>query len=163
MLIAAAFAFGGRFLASLDSERVACIREILLMINIIETRLRFSATPVVELLTLIEDSGSCNRLGFVKKCRLAVENGDSFNGAWRKSIEECRAFCKLLPEESKKLIAMGGDIGVTDIEGQLSCCGYYKKLFDNSLVEKEDKSKHSSKLFPPLGVLLGISAAIFLV
>ena len=159
--VAAAFGFAGKYLAFVACEKAEIIREILQMINVIETRLRFNATPVSQLLLLIEESG-CRRLGFIKECRTEVENGCAFCKAWEKSIRNSGYLCSLLPEETKHLIAMGADIGVTDIEGQLSCCGYNRQIFEKSLREKEEKSRQSSKLFPPLGVLLGISAALFL-
>ncbi len=159
--IAAAFAFGGKYLAFVANEKAEIIREILQMINVIETRLRFNATPVSQLLLLIEESG-CKRLGFIKECRIEIENGCAFDKAWEKSIRNSSHLCSLLPEDTKHLIAMGADIGVTDIEGQLACCGYNRQIFEKSLCEKEEKSRQSSKLFPPLGILLGISAAMFL-
>lgn len=162
LFIACAFAWGGRFAASLDSKRTELIRSILLMINIIETRLRFCAVPVAELLRLLEES-ECSHLPFISKCRLAVENGEPFGAAWKACISECRSFCRLIPEESAKLIAMGSDIGVTDIEGQLSCCNYYREIFFAYLSEREEKSRRSARLFPPLGMLLGVSAVLFIV
>ena len=132
------------------------------MINIMETRLRFSSVPVKELLAEVENGG-CEALTFISDCRVAVENGEPFSKAWRESILGCRRFCGMLPDESAKLISMGSDIGVTDIEGQLSCCGYYREIFAASLSEKDEKRKHSAVMFPPLGILLGISAVMFLI
>lgn len=161
LLVALSFALGGRYLAWLDAEKVVRVRSILQMINIIETRLRFCATPVIELLAIIEASGS-NCPDFVEHCRKATENGEAFFSAWENSVKNDRFLVKFMPDETQKLVAMGADIGVTDIEGQLSCCGYYRQIFSDFLAVNEEKSKRSSKLFPPLGILSGISAAIFL-
>lgn len=162
ILVAAGFALGGRALASRDNKKVETIKDVLRMINIMETRLRFSGVPVAELLLAIENGG-CNSLIFISKCRAAVENGEPFNKAWRESIIGCRQFCRMLPDESAKLVSMGSDIGVTDIDGQLSCYGYYREIFSASLSEKDEKRRHSAVMFPPLGILLGISAALFLI
>lgn len=161
LLIAFSLALGGSYLAWLDSEKTLRVRSVLQMINVIETRLRFCATPVGELLTLI-DASECKGLDFVKNCKTALENGEAFFFAWEQSIKNDRFLTKLMPEETQKLIDMGADIGVTDIEGQLSCCGYYRQIFADYLLANEEKSKRSSKLFPPLGILMGVSAAIFL-
>ena len=162
VFIASAFALGGRFLAQTDAKRVSAVREILLMINVMETRLRYSEIPVIRLLALLEENGF-SRLVFLTECRRMLSDGEAFSSAWKKSIGQNRSFCLLLPEESRKLIAMGTDIGVTDIEGQLSCCEYYRTVFEKALTEREEKSRRSSRMFPPLGMLLGISAAIFLI
>lgn len=162
VFIASAFALGGRFLAQTDAKRVSIVREILLMINVMETRLHYSEMPVIRLLSLLEENGF-SQLGFLSECRKMLSEGEAFGSAWRKSIGQSRTFCLLLPEESRKLMAMGTDIGVTDIEGQLSCCRYYKVVFEKSLTDREEKSARSSRMFPPLGMLLGVSAAIFLI
>lgn len=162
VFIASAFVLGGRLLAQKDAKRVSVIREILLMINVMETRLRYSEMPVNRLLALLEENGF-SQLGFLSECRKRLSDGEAFGMAWGKSIEQSRAFCVLLPEEARRLTAMGTDIGVTDIEGQLSCCRYYKVLFEKSLTEREEQSERSSRMFPPLGMLLGVSAAIFLI
>ncbi len=161
VLIALSLALGGSYLAWIDTEKVSRVRSILQMINLIETRLRFCATPVSELLEMAEAS-NCKGLGFVRVCRISVENGEAFFSAWEHSIKEDRFLSKLMPDEAGKLVDMGADIGVTDIEGQLSCCGYYRQIFEDFLSVNEEKRKRSSKLFPPLGILMGVSAAIFL-
>lgn len=153
---------GGRAVALKDAERAEAVKDILRMINVMETRLRFSGVPVAELLLAVENGG-CDNLIFIGRCRAAVEKGEPFNKAWRESILGCRQFCRLLPDESARLVSMGSDIGVTDIEGQLSCCGYYREIFSASLSEKDEKRKRSAVMFPPLGILLGISAALFLI
>lgn len=161
LLIALSLALGGSCLARLDAEKVLRVRSILQMINVIETRLRFCAAPVSELLALIETS-DLHGLDFVGICKTKVDSGDSFFSAWKQSVNKDVFLTRLMPEESQRLIDMGADIGVTDLEGQLSCCGYYRQIFENCLKTNEEKSKRSSRLFPPLGILMGVSAAIFL-
>ena len=161
VLIALSLALGGSYLAWVDSQKVLRVRSILQMINVIETRLRFCATPVSELLATIEAS-DCSGLEFVKDCRVSVENGEAFFSSWEKSVKSDRFLAGLMPAVMQNLVDMGADIGVTDLEGQLACCGYYRQIFEGFLADSEEKSKRSSKLFPPLGILLGVSAAIFL-
>ncbi|MBR2869572.1 MAG: stage III sporulation protein AB [Clostridia bacterium] len=161
LLVAAAFVIGGRMLASAASERVEFIKEILLMLNIFETRLRYAGAPVSELLHLASEGG-CSRLLFLEKCGILLAEGEIFKDAWEKCIREHTAFCRLLPEESEKLIGMGSDIGRTDVEGQLSCCGYYKEIFGACLLEKEEIFRRSAALYPKLGIMFGVSAALFL-
>ena len=89
--------------------------------------------------------------------------GTDFYSAWKESIESETEFCSLLGKSAKSLISMGSELGSTDLEGQLSCCEYYRKIFETDLEEQREKSMKYSKLFPSMGLLLGVSAAIFMV
>lgn len=66
-------------------------------------------------------------------------------------------------EAKEYLAALGSDIGATDVDGQLNSCGYYKRLLTAELEQREEKNRRSSKLFPALGVMLGVSAAIMMI
>lgn len=163
VLIAAAFACAGGYFASLDKKRAETLEDILLMLSITETQLRYSRMPVSDLLKNLCENNALGGLGFLKKCRELLCFGESFSSAWKKSIEASSELKRLLPETYDNLLVLGDEIGATDIEGQLSCCEYYRSVFSRVLTEREEKSKRSLKLFPPLGLLLGISAALFII
>ena len=71
--------------------------------------------------------------------------------------------CRILSGALRHLTALGAEIGSTDLEGQLSCCEYYKNIFSAELENQQEKNKKYSKLFPPLGLLAGVSAAILMI
>lgn len=163
ILFAAAFSLAGKWAASLQEKRVAVTGEIMLMINIVESRLRYSHLPVTDLLRILCDSTGLTELGFIKGCRERVCFGEPFPDAWKNSIEAETSLCRLLPDTTKNLAAFGADIGTTDLESQLSGCEYYKRIFSAELDIQREKSMRYKKLFPPLGLLLGISAAIMII
>ncbi|MBQ4626875.1 MAG: stage III sporulation protein AB [Clostridia bacterium] len=163
VLIAAAFGSAGRYYAYLEKKRVQTLREVLMMISVTQTRLKFSRLPVSELLKSLSENSALSGLGFLKTCRELLSFGDSFSSAWKKSLDQSFEMKKLLPEAYENLLVLGDEIGATDLEGQLSQCEYYKKLFEGILEEREEKSKKSARLFPSLGLLLGISAALFII
>lgn len=161
--VAAAFFLGGRYIAFLESEKAALITDVISMISSVENRLRYSCPPLSDVLRALVDSG-CGRLSpFVNSCAQAVACGIPFPTAWKESLLNERELCRLLDGEENSLIKLGEALGTTDIEGQLSCCEYYKSIFETELSERREKSVRYSKLFPPLGMLLGISAAIFMI
>lgn len=162
LLLAGAFALAGRWAASIQEKRVAVTGEIMLMINIVESQLRYSHMPVTDLLRVLCDNTGLSELEFIKNCRERVCFGEPFPDAWRNSIETETVFCRLLPETVGNLAAFGADIGSTDLESQLSGCEYYKQIFSAELELQREKSMKYKKLFPPLGLLLGISAAIMI-
>lgn len=162
-LIVAAFASAGGYFASLDKKRAETLRDIILMLSITETQLRYSRMPVPDLLKSLCENSALSGLGFLRESRELLCFGESFSSAWKKSIEASAELKKLLPETYDNLLVLGDEIGATDLDGQLSRCEYYSRVFSRVLAEREEKSKRSAKLFPPLGMLLGISAALFII
>ena len=163
LLISAGFGFGGFSLASYYAKRISVIREILLMISVIETQLNYACLPVSDILNLLCESKRYENLGFLLKCRSETENGEPFPNAWKKSVQSEKELCRLLSDFTVHLERLGADIGSTDVSGQLRCCEYYRRIFESELALREETGKKYSKLFPALGLTLGISAAILMI
>ncbi|MBQ8763637.1 MAG: stage III sporulation protein AB [Clostridia bacterium] len=163
VLLAVGFSLAGRWAAAMQKKRVSVISEILLMINVVESRLRYSHLPVSDLLRVLNENTGLSKLGFIKNCREKVCFGEPFPAAWQECVEAETELCRLLPESSKHLASFGADIGSSDLESQLSGCEYYKQIFSAELELEREKSQRYTKLFPSLGLLLGISAAIMIV
>ena len=163
LLFALGFALAGKWAAAVQEKRVALAGEIMLMINIVESQLRYSHIHVTDLLRILCENSGLSELRFIKNCRERVCFGEAFPVAWRESVESESEICRLLPEASVHLVAFGTDIGSTDLESQLSGCEYYRQIFDGELSAQREKSKKYNRLFPPLGILLGISAAIIII
>lgn len=163
VMIAAAFALGGRWLAAYQSKRVSVINDIILMLSVVETQLRYACLPVPELLRILSENPSVSRLGFIKCVREKVCFGEPFPDAWKFGVEAQSELCRLLGDTVHHLIRLGSDIGATDLEGQLSCCECYRKVFEKELKLQEEKSCKYNRLFPPLGLLAGVSAAILII
>ncbi len=160
-LVASAFACAGIYYSVLEKQRVAVLKDVLAMLSFVETQLHYIRIPVSELMKNLSESSVTSNLKFIRKCSEMLEEGFAFSVAWKVSIESSE-LKKMLPEAYKSLALLGDEIGSTDIEGQLSCCEYYKQIFSAMLSECEEKCKRNTKLCPPLGLLLGISVAIMI-
>lgn len=163
VMIAAAFAVGGLALSAFQSKKVAAIGNIILMLNIIETQLRYACLPVTDLLKILCENEEMTGFGFIKCVRERVCFGESFPQAWNKCVSEDSELCRLLGKTAPYLARLGADLGASDLESQLSCCEYYRRIFEDELVIQREKSGRYSKLFPPLGLLAGITAAILII
>ncbi len=163
MLIILGFAFFGHCITGYQQNRVDALNEIVRLISFMKTRLRYDCLPLSALLKAYEENGKRNVLAFVGNCRESTEHGKPFSAAWRESIENDRELNRLLKNVTSSLINLGEDLGTTDLEGQLSCCDYYEKIFSDELCEREEQNKKYSKLCPVLGAMLGIWAAILIV
>lgn len=163
IMIASAFAVAGKCFAVFYQKRVSVLETVILMITSGESRLRYSCLPIGDLLRILNENETLSELHFIKTCREKVCFGMDFYSAWKESIESETEFCRLLGKSAKSLISMGSELGSTDLEGQLSCCRYYKKIFESDLGEQREISMKYSKIFPSLGLLLGVSAAILII
>lgn len=137
--------------------------DLILMLSVIKTRLRYDCLPVPELLRVLCGTDKLKNLRFIPECTQRVENGESFPSAWKNSIEADGEFCLLLDNCKAYLIQLGEDIGATDVEGQLGCCEYYEQFFEKELAVREENEKKYAKLYPSLGAMLGIAAAIIII
>ncbi len=163
LFIVLGFAFGGGCIASFHTKRVSLLNDIVFMLSVAETQLRYACIPVNDLLNIFNENNRLKSLIFIKECRERVTSGEAFPPAWNESIQNQKELCFLIRDVLPYLIQFGEDLGSTDLDGQLNCCEYYKQIFLKELAEREEQSKKHSKLFPVLGVMLGISAVIILV
>lgn len=163
MFIGTGFFLGGVYLASRNTQKLQVVQDILLMLSVIETQLRYACLPVSDLLRVLCETEKLSSLGFIEECRNYLVKGEAFPDAWKKAVENDRELCSLLGEEKKHLIRIGADIGSTDIDGQLSCCEYYKQIFEKEIALREENEKKYARLYPALGLMLGVSAAIIIV
>ena len=153
----------GVFASSYCIKRAEILSTVILMINAIETQLRYACLPVSDLLRVLADNPAFSQLGFIKCTREKICFGESFPDAWKESVESEAEVCRVLSGSAQHLFALGTEIGSTDLEGQLSCCEYYKDIFSKELEIQQEKNRRYSRLFPPLGLLVGISAAILMI
>ncbi|MEE1012343.1 MAG: stage III sporulation protein AB [Acutalibacteraceae bacterium] len=163
ILILSGFLFGGMYLASLQRKKTDIINGILLMISVIETQLRYACLPVNDLIRILCGTEKLSGLRFLHLCKEKLDKNKPFPEAWKCSVEECDELCRMLGKHKDYLTGLGSDIGTTDLEGQLGCCEYYKQIFKKELAVREENSKKYSKVYPALGLMLGVSAAIIIV
>lgn len=163
VLIAIGFSVSGFYLSSVYEKKTEILDSIVAMLGMIKTQLRYKNLPLSSILDFLSESQRSSALSFVSACSKRMGCGEPFADLWQKSIENEKELCSLVPEAVPYLIRFGESLGTTDLEGQLSCCEYYENIFLKELNEKEEQCKKYSKLFPTLGVMLGISAAIMII
>lgn len=163
LFIALGFSLFGFYAASVYEKKVEILDSVVMMLSVMQTQLSYSRIPLASLLGRLEENRKINGLGFISACKKETENGEPFPESWRICIENEKELCRLIPEVLPYLFQIGEDLGSTDLEGQLSCCKYYEGIFRRELAEKEAQSGKYSKLFPTLGVTLGITAVILII
>ena len=163
LLFFGGFICAGRFFASHYLKKAELIRDLMLMLSVIKTRLRYDCLPVPELLRVLCGTDKLKNLHFISDCAERLGKGEAFPVAWKNSVESDGEFCVLLDNCKVYLIQLGEDIGATDVEGQLGWCEYYEQFFERELAIREENGKKYAKLYPSLGAMLGIAAAIIII
>lgn len=163
ILIFCGFCCGGRYLAKTQVKKAEITGDILLMLSVIRTQLCYTCLPLSDLLRILCSTEKLKNLRFLEECRKGVCLGEAFPEAWKNAVEGDAELCSLLSDCKDYLIQLGADMGTTDVEGQLRCCEYYSRIFEKELALREENSKKYSKLYPSLGVMLGISAVIMII
>ncbi len=162
-LIVFSFALTGRYAAFYDKQKALTLREAVSFITNVENRLRYSREPLASLVNASVHTCGENFTDFLLSVCSLLEAGKTFPEAWSEALGENRDLLRCFGDFSSLWLDFGSELGTTDIEGQLASCGYYKSLFEAELKVREENCTRSSKLFPPLGFLLGISAAILII
>lgn len=163
ILIVSGCVFAGRYISAFQDKKADILEETAMMISFMQTRLRYDCLPLLSLLRATQESGKAGSLKFVSICIEKSENGMPFPSAWRESVENDAELRRYIRNASAYLIRFGNDLGTTDLEGQLSCCEYYETVFRNELSDRKEHNKKYSKLYPTLGAMLGIWAAILII
>lgn len=163
-LISAALMLSGCALAGKlisDNQRSRCEyqRSIILFLSAAENRLGSTRIPFSEL--IYEMSLNEEYPEFLSGCSRLLSDGERLNRAWKLSVESDVNLKK--SEALRMLSSLGNQLGATDIEGQLSCIGYCRRELEKNLVAEEEKSRKYSGVFPTLGILTGVWAAILFI
>lgn len=160
LLILAGSAFCGRRIADNQRRKCELCESLLLMITSAENLLRCTCVPIPALMRrLAENDGSP---GIVSECSALLERNIPFPEAWRTAVENDGEL-RHIPEIRKLLLHIGGELGTTGLEGQLASLIYGKTELAAILEKEREKSGKYSGLFPPLGLVAGIWAAIIII
>lgn len=154
--ILAACIWMGQYYSASASMRIRALEQILLLAGLIKSELAYCRTPVRELMRHIIEHSELSELPFLKQCSQMCEQGIAFPSAWSAALNKRCAAKALRREDIELLHAFGTQLGTTDLEGQLSLCGLYTRLFEERLVQAREWKRKYAKLYTSLGVLGGL-------
>ena len=143
------------------SKRVNELETGILLLEKMQTYLRYGKIPTSELVRALASNENFTALTFLKECSQKIEQGDAFPDAWKSAVGLWRD--TRLNEKDKEILSGVSDIlGSSDYESQVNSLGLTAALLEQNLKEALDAKNTTGKLYRSLGVLIGIGIAIFI-
>ncbi|MDD6236299.1 MAG: stage III sporulation protein AB [Clostridiales bacterium] len=143
------------------SKRVNELENSILLLEKMQTYLRYSKIPTSELIRALAYNENFTALTFLKVCSQKIEQGEAFPEAWKSGIflwKDTR-----MNEKDKEILSGVSDIlGSSDYESQVNSLGLTAALLEQNLKEALAAKNTTGKLYRSLGVLIGIGMAIFI-
>lgn len=148
----------GQYYSTSAVKRIRALEQVLLLLNAVQNELSYCRTPVRELVHRLALRSEFSELPFLQVCSRMCDQEIPFPQAWSASLQERSQTGSLRREDLSQLLAFGSQLGTTDLNGQISLCRLYVRLFEERLTQaREWKSKYA-KLYLSLGVLGGLLA-----
>ncbi len=93
--------------------------------------------------------------GFFKRCIGGIEE-QGLQYGWRKATKECADIAYIKEYDCEALLALGMQIGMTDVSGQKKAIGCAVAHIDKNAKEAEEEYQRLAKPYRSCGVLLGV-------
>ena len=140
--------------------RVLFLESLLKFINFLEVEIRYTTNPLPKLFEKYEDKEFLS--DSLRQCLKNMETGLSIDKAWQKAIDEVPSSYGLSKQDKRIIKDFGENLGVTDVDGQLSHCSLNAQLINTSLENAREEKLRKSKLYIMLGLFGGIALALIL-
>lgn len=127
-------------------------------LKLMEIELSFDSPETKELLFRMCEKQELKKLPFFKEC-LKNCRQKPLAESWREAVSSAFSLC-LDREDEEILLALGENLGATDIDGQLSLLRALEERAALRLNLARQKVKELSSLYKTLGILAGIGIVI---
>ena len=83
--------------------------------------------------------------------------------AWNKAIDETKENTNLNEEDIKIIKGLSKQLGIIDIEGQISQIDITQNFLDTQIRQAQEEKEKNQKLYQKLGTTIGLVIVILLV
>lgn len=148
-------------MASSMWERIRRLEDCDALLGEMIHRMRYLAPTVQMLISSLCGQERFGRLGFLRRCRELLLEGNPMEQAWRTALSEDE---KALGKEEAQLLAGLADVlGRTDLESQLDALTGARELLAVRRTSLREHTEKRGSLYRTMGVLCGAAFVILLV
>ena len=146
--------------ASKYKNRVVDLKEMQSALNMLETKIKFTYSPLPDIFEEISEHVNPN---ISHVFRMASIKMDSMNAtdAWEQAIDI--SYTNLNKEDISTVKGLGKLLGKTDVEGQISEIELVKKFLEIQIDKAENECNKNEKLYKTLGIVSGMGIVIILI
>ena len=145
------------------SRRVSQLESILGAVSFIATEIRYFSSPVEDLLDKACRSNEFGRLKIFDICRTRMELTRDFEASWATAVQDARPYLCIDDGDAQVLTQFGGELGKTDVEGQLANCSRCEELLSVRLASAREDRACKGRMYRSLGVLAGVFLVILFI
>lgn len=140
-------------------KRARVLEATYYMLSEIKLSLAYSCLPTDELVSQLSRK-DCYAQTFICECKTKLDNGSDFPDAWSESVLHANIF---RPDEKQKLLQLGGYLGTSDLERQVSVIDMYLISFDEYRKEAQTKSKKYADTIIYVGVFCALGLFVMMI
>lgn len=160
LLIFITTAYIGILLSNKYKNRVIDLKEFQSALNMLETKIKFTYSPLPDIFEEISGHINSNIAHIFKMASLKMENMNA-GDAWNQAIEV--SYTSLNKEDINTLKGLSKLLGKTDIDGQVSEIELVKKFIEVQIEKAEKECGKNQKLYKTLGIVSGMGIVIILI
>ena len=152
----------GRLLSKKYYYRLEELEEIKNALNLFKTKIKFTYSSIPEIFREIAEGSKQN---ISKIFENTVHNLKTMPAteAWNKAIDETKENTNLNEEDIKIIKGLSKQLGIIDIEGQISQIDITQNFLDTQIRQAQEEKEKNQKLYQKLGTTIGLVIVILLV
>jgi stage III sporulation protein AB len=165
LIVIGATTIMGFYYAGIYVERVKQIRGIQYALNILESEIVYTSTPLAEAFKNVGDKSSepFKRLFYKLSENLRNKNVESVTNAFKSAFESLKGEIYFEKEEIEVIYSFMKSLGNSDVEGQKKNFNITIKKLEAFELKAEENRRKNERLFKYLGVSCGMLVVIILV
>lgn len=154
----------GYILGTKFSARVREIKLLKMSLQLLETEIVYSNTPLPDAFEIISKKSSIPIKYIFKNMSVKLKNKlySTVSEAFESSLNETNEKLSLSKEDMEILKVFGCSIGNSDIEGQVKSFKMIIKQLEGQEAKAEESRNKNEKMYKNLGFLTGLALAILL-
>ena len=152
----------GKMLAQRYYYRVQELEELKNALNLFKTKIKFTYETIPEIFEEISKNITKNISNIFKSTVKGLKDF-SISQAWEQAIESEKKNTNLNEEDIRVIKLLSKQLGITDIEGQISQIEITEHFLDTQIKQAQQEKEKNQKLYQKLGTTMGLVIVILLI